>query len=136
MAESTGRIIVTAPTGEERSYTLSGDRVAIGRDAGNDIVVQEARVSRHHATLFSGCWSSAGFGTISQTWRSMGCFMKAIAIRFGPAACNIALSATGWWIAMKSSPSFSRGSQREGKQTERYSARRLPSIALRMTKSS
>jgi pSer/pThr/pTyr-binding forkhead associated (FHA) protein len=51
MAESTGRIVVTAPTGEERAYALSGDRVAIGRDAGNDIVVPEARVSRRHASL-------------------------------------------------------------------------------------
>lgn len=69
MAESTGRIIVTAPTGEERSYTLSGDRVAIGRDAGNDIVVQEARVSRHHATLTwdASAWALADLGSANGT---------------------------------------------------------------------
>lgn len=51
MAESTGRIIVTAPTGEERSYTLTGDRATLGRDAGNGIVLPDGRVSRWHARL-------------------------------------------------------------------------------------
>lgn len=69
MAESTGRIIVTAPTGEERSYTLSGDRVAIGRDAGNDIVVQEARVSRYQATLTwdGSVWALTDLGSANGT---------------------------------------------------------------------
>lgn len=61
MAESAGRIIVTALTGEERSYALNGAQISIGRDASNGIVVQDGRVSRRHASLE---WDGAGWVVI------------------------------------------------------------------------
>ena len=81
-------------------------------------------------TLFRDAGQSTGFRHVSQTWHGVGCFMKAIAIRFGPAACNIALSATGWWIRMKSSPSFSRRSQRRETDGGGYSGAQAAIIVL------
>lgn len=69
MAESAGRIVVTAPTGEERAYTLGAGYVSIGRDASNDIIVQDARVSRRHAGLeWDGmAWNVADLGSANGT---------------------------------------------------------------------
>jgi adenylate cyclase len=44
--------------GEDRSYTLAGDRVRIGRGSDNDIVLSDVSVSRYHAEIRreSGRW--------------------------------------------------------------------------------
>lgn len=69
MAEPTGRIVVTAPTGEERTYALGADRISIGRDAGNEIAVQDARISRRHARLErdGAAWAIVDLGSANGT---------------------------------------------------------------------
>src|SRR4028119_795091 len=37
--------------GEDRSYTLAGDRVRLGRGSDNDVVLSDVSVSRYHAEI-------------------------------------------------------------------------------------
>ena len=37
--------------GEERTFTLSGDRIRLGRGSDNDVVLSDVSVSRYHAEI-------------------------------------------------------------------------------------
>jgi eukaryotic-like serine/threonine-protein kinase len=49
--EGPGYLTMVLPTGEVRQYSFDRTEFTIGKGAGNDIVVEDASVSRSHATL-------------------------------------------------------------------------------------
>jgi eukaryotic-like serine/threonine-protein kinase len=49
--EGPGYLTMVLPTGEVRQFTFDRTEFTIGKGAGNDIVVEDASVSRSHATL-------------------------------------------------------------------------------------
>lgn len=67
--------------GEERSFTLEpGSLVRIGRDADNDVVLRDARVSRHHARIVH----EKGFFVIYDLASSNGTFVQGKRVQVAP----------------------------------------------------
>jgi hypothetical protein len=64
------RIIVRNGPLAGRAYLLHQDVTTFGRNTGNDIVIPDGTVSRHHARLFfqSGQWLIEDLGSANGTW--------------------------------------------------------------------
>src|ERR1700712_1966424 len=49
-----GTILLTQPDGSEQVFPLTAVLITLGRDAGNDIVIPDQKVSRQHAQITCG----------------------------------------------------------------------------------
>jgi pSer/pThr/pTyr-binding forkhead associated (FHA) protein len=55
MPTAFGKLALSQPDGQRQEFELARASVLIGRSLTNDIVLQDARVSRTHARL--DCWA-------------------------------------------------------------------------------
>src|SRR5688572_8112657 len=77
------RVSFYVPESGEKSYKLSPNRpVSIGRDPGNDIVLRDAKVSRHHARIVY----ERGFYVLHDLSSSNGSFVNGKRVKIGPLA--------------------------------------------------
>jgi len=75
------RVSLFVPESGEKSYKLTPHRpVTIGRDPGNDIVLRDAKVSRHHARIIY----ERGFYVLHDLSSSNGTFINGKRIRVAP----------------------------------------------------
>jgi pSer/pThr/pTyr-binding forkhead associated (FHA) protein len=53
MTTTFGKIILLNPNGPEQEFELAKENISLGRAITNDIILNDGRVSRHHARLES-----------------------------------------------------------------------------------